>query len=278
MRIRRLLLASVAVVFALAGCRHKCQKLFDRDSYCPPPSIAGPRSPLLLPPTQVPTTPAPPASTPFPPPAVMPETSNFPPPAALPPKANGPDVLFPDPLPGGMSLRPGPAGTNVLGSPVKPSTPEPTKATPPAGLPGFTKVKDGLFAGGKPTLDGFDALKKSGFRTVIYLHAAGADTNAIKDMAATRHLTAVAIETTPETLADASREFQRLTSDTVNHPVYVFSDDPRPAGAVWYLYFRIIDAYGDDVARLRAKSLGLSEQGEEGQAFALAIQRVLETK
>ncbi|MCS6866615.1 MAG: hypothetical protein RMJ56_02800 [Gemmataceae bacterium] len=276
MRIRRFLLASVAVVFVLAGCRHKCQKLFDRDSCCPPLGGTGPRSPLLLPPTQVPTTPSSPAPAPFPPPALMPETSNFPPPAALPPKAHGPDVLLPDPLPGGMSLRPGPAGTNVLGSPVKPSTPEPTKAT--TGLPGYTKVKDGIFAGGKPTLDGFDTLKQAGFRTVIYLHGPGADTNAVKDMAATRHLTGFTIATTPETLAEASQQFQRLTTDKVNHPVYVFSDDPRRAGAVWYLYFRTVDAYGDDVARLRAKSLGLSEQGEEGQAFALAIQRILETK
>jgi hypothetical protein len=47
---------------------------------------------------------------------------------------------------------------------------------------------------------------------------------------------------------------------------------------VWYLHFRNADALGDDVARLRAKPLGLSEQGEEGKAFALAIQKVLASK
>ena len=50
------------------------------------------------------------------------------------------------------------------------------------------------------------------------------------------------------------------------------------AGAVWYLHFRTAEALGDDVARLRAKALGLSEAGDEGKAFAVAIQRVLETR
>ena len=64
----------------------------------------------------------------------------------------------------------------------------------------------------------------------------------------------------------------------LTRPAYVFADDAPRAGAVWYLHFRTADALGDDVARLRAKPLGLTEQGDEGRAFALAIQRVLETK
>ena len=278
---RMLLLTSVALLVAFTGCRHRCHKLRDRDDCCPP--AAGARSPILLPPAGVPTTPGPASPVP----SVQPGPSGFlPPPANVVPSVTppgngngGPQVLFPDPLPGSpSSARPAqPSGPSFLGGPVKP-TAEPPKAPTAAGLPGYTKVKDGLYAGGKPTLDGFDSLKAAGFRTVIYLHAAGADVSAVKDMASTRGLSFVAIETTPEALAEASKQFDRLVADRLTRPAYVFADDATRAGAVWYLHFRIAEALGDDVARLRAKALGLSEAGDEGKAFALAIQRVLETR
>ncbi|MCI0701539.1 MAG: hypothetical protein L0241_10695, partial [Planctomycetia bacterium] len=171
-----------------------------------------------------------------------------------------------------------PTKPGFLGPPAKAPTIEPAKAPVATGLPGYTKVKDGLFAGRKPTLDGFDSLKRVGFRTVIYLHSAGADVSAIKDMAATRDLAFITIETTPETLAEALTQFNRVTGEKANRPAYVFGEDDMRAGAVWYLHFRTADSLGDDVARVRAKALGLSEQGDEGRAFSLAIQRVLETK
>lgn len=269
MRRRMLLLASAALMIAFAGCRHRCGKLFHKDDCCPAPSGAGPggRNPILLPPAGVPTTPGGPG------PSVLPPgTSNFPPPA---PKGNGPEVLFPDPLPpGSSSSRPVLPGPGVLGGPVKPGTAEPPKAA--TGLPGYTKVKDGLFAGGKPALDGFDSLKTAGFRSVIFLHAPGADVAAVRDMASTRSLNLIAIETTPETLAAASKEFDRVAGDRLTRPAYVFADDPVRAGAVWYLHFRGAEAADPDAARLRAKSLGLTDQTEEGKAFWLAIQKVLE--
>ena len=79
-------------------------------------------------------------------------------------------------------------------------------------------------------------------------------------------------------LADASAEFNKATADRLNRPAYVFADQDVRAGAVWYLNLRTADALGDDVARLRARPLGLSDQGDEGRAFALAIQRILESK
>jgi protein tyrosine phosphatase (PTP) superfamily phosphohydrolase (DUF442 family) len=230
----------------------------------------------LLPPPGVPTTPGV-----SPVPSVAPGPSGFLPPGPVAPAPKtGPDVLFPDPLPGSpSSARPAqPAAPNWLGGPVKAQSAEPPKAPGTAGLPGYAKVKDGLFAGGKPTLDGFDSLKSAGFRSVIYLHAAGADVSAVKDMASTRGLNFVAIETTPETLAEASKQFDRVAGDRLTRPAYVFADDQTRAGAVWYLHFRTADALGDDVARLRAKALGLNEATDEGRAFALAIQRVLETR
>jgi hypothetical protein len=165
----------------------------------------------------------------------------------------------------------------VLSGPVKPATAEPPKAvTVGTGLRGFTKVQDGFYAGRKPAIDGYDALKTSGVRTVIYLHGPGADVAAVKDLATTRDLHFIAIETTPETLAEASKQFDRAVADRITRPAYVFADDDLRAGAVWYLHFRTVDAADPDVARLRAKALGLSEQGDEGKAFALAVQKVLE--
>ena len=71
-------------------------------------------------------------------------------------------------------------------------------------------------------------------------------------MAATRDLNFVAIETTPETLADASTEFNRVVADRLTRPAYVFADDSMRAGAVWYLHFRIAEAGDRDAARWRA--------------------------
>lgn len=279
---RRLLLASVAVVAALAGCRHHCHKWCHKKDDCCPPAAGS--SNILLPPAGVPAAPGP---APFPPPAnVAPGPSYFAPPpnvvpSPLPPRADSPNVLFPDPLPGNPSGRagqPNKAATNFLGAPVKPATAEPPKAAGPAAGVSATKVKDGLFAGGRPTLGGFDALKNAGFRSVIFLHGPGADVAAVKDMATTRDLNFIPIEATPETLAEASKQFDRAAADRLNRPAYVFADEPVRAGAVWYLHFRNAEALGDDVARLRARPLGLSERGEEGKTFALAIQKVLEGK
>jgi hypothetical protein len=270
MRRQLLLGASVAVLVAVAGCHHKCLK---KDDCCgnPPPPI-GMRGPATLPPPGVPTQPLP--AVPGPAPSVFPGPSGYLPPTT---DGSGPKVLFPDPLPGSSSSRPAqPYPPGVLGGPVKPTGTEPPKAMSiGTGLPGFTKVKDGLYAGRKPTIDGYDSLKHAAFRTVVYLHGAGADVAAVKDLASDRGLLLVAIETTPETLAEASKQFDRVVTDRQTRPAYVFADNDLRAGALWYLHFRAVDAADPDVARLKAKPLGLSEQGDEGKAFAIAIQNVL---
>lgn len=276
--LRKLLfVAAAAGLVGGAGCRHRCCHLNDPNNRPRPFLPEAPRNPALLPPVGVPTTPA----SPVPSVAPQPGSSNFPPPALdlppaapMPPKSGGPDVLFPEDPPGRSSGRVT-QPPSVLGAPVKPQTAEPPKAP---GLSGYTKVKDGLFAGRKPTLDGFDALKAAGFRAAVYLHSAGADVAAVRDVAATRGLTLHPIETTPETLGDAVTAFNRVAADRLNRPAYVFGEDDLRAGAVWYLHLRTVDAMNDDAARLRAKPLGLSDAGDEGRAFALAIQRVLETK
>src|SRR5262249_51617483 len=92
----------------------------------------------------------------------------------------------------------GPVPEPPLASPGGSPTPKATAA----GLPGFKVVKEGVASGRRPELDGFDTLKQNGYRTAVYLHGPGADTSAIRDLAEKKGLTFVAIETTPEKLAD----------------------------------------------------------------------------
>jgi protein tyrosine phosphatase (PTP) superfamily phosphohydrolase (DUF442 family) len=224
----------------------------------------------------VPTTPVPGGSTLIPGvgpgPAVDPRNSS-----PLSPGRPAPEVLLPDELPGGGSSRsstPGDPGFGVLGGPARPQP----AAAQPTGLVGFVKVKDGVASGRRPALEGFDALKQAGYRTVVYLHPAGADVSATRDVAEKRNLRFVAIGTTPENLADALAQFNATLSDRAARPVYVYDDDGVRAGALWYLHFRTVEVMNDDVARVRAKPLGLTDQTDEAKAFALATQRFLETR
>jgi protein tyrosine phosphatase (PTP) superfamily phosphohydrolase (DUF442 family) len=274
--IRHLLIAAAASgVLAAVGCR-QCCRLNDPARRPAPFRPPAPGSNILLPPTNVPTTPTPPpapggvdpllppvgpgASSGFPPPSLPPLSPAPKPPAGRPPQ----ELLLPEDPPGAGSARS-----------AAPTAEPPAAAT---GLPGLVQVKDGLASGRKPTLEGFDALKRAGYRTVIQLHPAGADVSAAKGVAEGRGLAFVAIEVTPENLADAVGRFNAAVGDKAGRPAYVFDDDGVRAGAVWYLHFRTADAMNDDAARVRARPLGLTDQGDEAKAFALATQRFLETR
>jgi len=272
-----LLIAFVSGMVVAAGCKHhKCGHCDACHDARPLPPGSG--NPYLLPPAGVPTTPGPGGSSVVPPVGPM-DLRNYPPPAK-------PEVLFPDPIPGGGSSRssfPGNPGYGVLGTPVNPQTTEPPVVGkgsdgPTTGLRGYVRVKESVASGRQPSLDGFDALKQAGFRTVIYLHPAGTDLSAVKAVASKRGLAFVAIETTPEKLAEAVEQFNAVVADRARQPIYVFDDDGVRTGAVWYLHFRTAEAMNDDAARVRARPLGLTEQGDEAKAFALATQRYLETR
>lgn len=277
---RRLLLVTAAsgLLFTV-GCKHRCC-LNDPQNRPAPFRPQAPNSPFLLPPAGVPTAPAP-----VPPPNVGPVPSVTPGPSNKPP----PEVLLPDPLPGSGSSRsfsPSNAGQGLLGGPTAPPpatrTEPPLTAAKPAetttGLPGYAKVEPGLATGRKPALDGFESLKRSGYRTVIYLHGVGADVSAAKDVAEARGLKFLAIETTPEKLPENVATFNAAVGEKATRPIYVFDDDGVRTGALWYLHFRTAAAMNDDAARVRARPLGFASQSDEAKAFGLAIQRYLETR
>jgi hypothetical protein len=276
--IRRSIVAAILFGLAFAaGCKHKCghHHFHHRDAKpcCPPGSAPAVGNPYLLPPAGVPTTPAPvPGPAVGVPPVGPMDLRNYSPPAK-------PEVLLPDPIPGtGSSRR---ALPGFLGRPVNPAAePQvaPRGSDAPTGLSGYTRVKQGLATGRKPSLDGFDALKQAGVRTVLYLHGAGADWSAAKEIADKRGLTFLAIETTPEKLSTAIEQFNATVADSARQPIYVFDDDGVRTGIVWYLHFRTADSLNDDAARVRARPLGLSDEGEEARAFAVAAQRYLESR
>jgi protein tyrosine phosphatase (PTP) superfamily phosphohydrolase (DUF442 family) len=166
--------------------------------------------------------------------------------------------------------------------PASPKAEPPIAAAKPAeavaSLPGLVKVAEGLASGRKPALEGFDALRKSGYRSVIYLHAPGTDVSAAREVAEARGLKFLAIEVAPETLDAGHARFSNAVGDKANRPIYVFDDDGMRAGTIWYARFRTIEAMNDDAARIRARPLGFPGSGPEADAFSLALQRLLETR
>lgn len=281
---RVLLLSAVAPVLVVgaAGCRHKCCR---SDEPVPRPYLPAPpggpfRGSGTIPPTNIPATP--PAVGP-----VIPGGGSLPPPADLSPPggSGGRETITPDPLPGGSSSR-SVVPPGLLGGPVQPlgQTAEPPRAgngvqqagaTVPAGLPDFVKVKDGVAAGGKPELGGYDTLKAQGYRAVVYLHGPTADVATVREVVEKKGFTFTAVEATPEKLTDALAAFDAAVGERAARPVYVFADAPARAGAVWYAHLRTVDLQSDEVAKIRARGLGLSEDGDEAKAFWVAVQQYL---
>ena len=262
--------AGAALVLGLAGCKHKCCR--QNASTVPRISPSLPPGPgTTTPPANVPITPG---ANSLPPPDVRPNTSNRP----------APEILLPDPIAPGTSSNKK-ANDGVLGGPVagpnvtleppvaakKPET-QPEMTTTTTGVPGFTSIGEGFAAGRKPTLDGFDSLKKDGFKTVIFLHGTGADVAAVRDVVEPRGFTLVAIETTPEKLSDAFEQVKKTTADKAARSVYLFDDDGSRAAAVLYLQFKTVDLESADVSRIRARSFGLADDSE----FWAAIKKHLE--
>ncbi|MBX9579878.1 MAG: hypothetical protein K2X87_06175 [Gemmataceae bacterium] len=285
---RVILLSAVApgLVLGAAGCRHKCCRSDDstaRPIYGTPPAGSFLNSPTgtRIPPPNVPATP--PALGP-----TIPGGNGLPPPADLSP-SGGRETITPDPLPPGGSSSRSVVPDNFLGGPVKPpsQTAEPplarngvqqaggTVPAGPAGLPDFVKVKDGVAAGGKPELGGFDTLKQQGYRSVVYLHGPAADVATTREVVEKKGFQFTAIEATPEKLADALTAFNAAVGERAAKPAYVFADAPARAGAVWYAHLRTVDLESDEVAKIRARPLGLTEQGDEARAFWVAVQQYL---
>ncbi len=224
-----------------------------------PPERSARKVPLDLPPSSVPSDPVLTVPTPnrtllLPDPLLQEPT-----PRSAPPKVDTPLGIFGDPI--------------IPGDAVESPKPAPTGIDSFAQVPGQDKVAGGR----KPSLEGLEALKTQGYKTVLYLHAPDADLTAARETVEKRGLTFAAIAVSPQTLADASKAFAAQLKDAAAKPLFVYDLDGIRAGSLWYIQFRTADLLGDEAARIRAGSLGLQdpEKSEEQQRFWIAIQDML---
>jgi hypothetical protein len=135
-----------------------------------------------------------------------------------------------------------------------------------------------VYAGRKPALEGFDALKSAGFKTIVYVHDADADVGPARELARQRGLAFIPVAIAPEHLAQAVSAFNAAVTNPDGRPMYVCDEDGVRAGVLWYIHFRTVDYLNDDVARVRASALGYTEDGPEAQRFAAAARNYLATR
>lgn len=144
-----------------------------------------------------------------------------------------------------------------------------------AGVPGYTVVRAGLAVARKPGVDGFRSLKSADYRTVIALHEPSEDVSTAQDLAEQAGLKFTSIAVSPETLGKAFDQFRAAVDDPAKLPLVTYDNDGVLTGSLWYLYFRVVDQYGDDAARIRAQPLGLQEGTARQTKYWLAIQEYL---
>ncbi len=299
-------------------CRRPLRdRLSDRLSDRNPPSLEAPIPPRVLPlesipPTGVPSTPGngafdprdpirrefrepeplpPPPREVYYPPANPRQDFPAPDPRVLgdpipPVERTEPKLLVPVPLPGAVPDRKEPS---LLPPPpterkdLPPALTEKPRATPPLDLPAFATALDRgpVTTSGKPELDGYEWLKKNGYKTVVYLHEPGAnDVTSARTLAEKKGLTFVAVPVSPETLPAAFATFEELVRDAKARPLHVFATSGNRAGSLWYLVYRQVEFLSADAARVRAGKLGLGDPADSAEAkqFWLAVSKVLSNR
>lgn len=148
----------------------------------------------------------------------------------------------------------------------------------PVGIPQFTAVKEGMATGLRPSLDeGLDWLQQQGYRSVLYVRRPGDPDNADRMQVEKRGLRFQTLEVSPNTLSNAVvDEFISTVSAGENRPIFVYDRDGTLTGGLWYVYFRRADNATDDVARVRAGSLGFREDRDDAhREMWSAVQKLL---
>jgi protein tyrosine phosphatase (PTP) superfamily phosphohydrolase (DUF442 family) len=188
--------------------------------------------------------------------------SHWQPAEARTPAKNPPRVLLAPPEP--VTDEPAPKKPNTSSPQEEGASPMLPSTSLPVGIPRFAHVKKGVATGLKPTLDdGFAWLKGNQYRTVVHLRLPGAPDDADRSAAEKRGLRYATLEVSPNALTkDNVDEFFKIVRDAQQHPVLVYDEDGTLAGGLWYLWFRLGEDAPDEVARIRARTLGLREDGE----------------
>jgi hypothetical protein len=171
-----------------------------------------------------------------------------------------------------------PAAKSETPRQLYPPTPEPPATSPlPVGIAGYDRARDNVSTGQRPTLEGLDWLQKSGVRTVVFLHLPGETVDADRQQVEKRGMNFVAIEINPRDLSrDSIERFLKVQTDHRTEKLFVYDLDGSLAGAMWYLSFRILDQDSEEVARIKASSLGQAETRDSARDAWQAARKYLE--
>lgn len=270
---------------ALAGC--KCCNRRPPPPDCPPSGYGS----TNIPPQSIPVGPPPPVAVPR---GVAPDIG------PTPGDPGSTELLLPQAPPSGKTrsdyprivpLNP-PSGA-ILGDPDFAQTPKatetpadtnpqlgpaPTDAKPipptdqPTGIDDFIRVKDGVSAGHRPTIEGLDWLKAKGYKTVVHVRRPQDNDETDRRQVERRDMKFVTLTVTPETLTQAwVDDFNKIIGDTSARPVFVYGQDPQTAAVAWYLHMRTAEFLTHDEARVRAKQLGLTDDKSDLFRAALKV-------
>jgi protein tyrosine phosphatase (PTP) superfamily phosphohydrolase (DUF442 family) len=275
------ILLVIGVSLSETGCRHSCGKRDNCSSTnrLPIGAIPIPNG-SNIPPSNIPPSSINEKRTPE---ILLPQNSNSP--SNFVPKrgSNGTRLFSPEisessetprsKMPTGPSAGPLPPSSDLFPPPPKSTSPF------PSGIADFSRVKENVTAGLKPNLDGIRWLKDNGYVTILRLRKpTEEDTDqALIERQGMKYVSLpVAPELVNQRLID---EFNSIVKSESNRPLFVYDKDGSIAGSMWYLHFRIAESFKDDEALLRARQLGLSEDGNADQrALWLAVQKYLSTK
>lgn len=179
-----------------------------------------------------------------------------------------------------IKATPDPAQKLPAQPPTKPKVTT-TEDPLPSGIAQFAVALPNVTAGLRPMLDGgLDWLQKKNYQTVLHLKRPGEDDSADRKQVEKRGLKYESLDVSPNTpLEPVLQQFAKIVADKSGRPLFVYDKDGSLAGALWYLYFRVVEEYPDDVARVRANALGLRMDGE-GPHYEMwiAVQKYLADK
>jgi protein tyrosine phosphatase (PTP) superfamily phosphohydrolase (DUF442 family) len=293
---------TAGVLVALAGCAHHHKCCSPRTSFrlpLPPgPCCNGGTTSAYAPGGSV-IVGAPSTPMPLPPPEPPPSYPNGVPPAMPPavgswqPGPNGvqPRVVESRPLPApdssGTRLLPPDQDGAKLSTPEVEETRKPILEKPqvpptdtgefPPDVPNFNPVYDKVSSGLRPFAGGFEWLKNRGYKTVLHLRGPGEDEAADRAEVERLGMKYLSLEVGPRTLnAELVKAFSKVVQEKDAQPLFVYDRKGLPAGALWYLHFRLTDNMPEAQARVKAMRLGLKEEttGDSADLW-LAINQIL---
>jgi hypothetical protein len=141
-----------------------------------------------------------------------------------------------------------------------------TSPSGPVGIRDFAAAIPGRVANGrKPTLEGLDWLKASGYKAVLFVRRPEVSDAGDRRQLEQRGLKFTSLDVEPAALSWLTVErFARTIGDPAAQPQFVYDTDGSLTGGLWYLYFRRYERLPHESAKLRAGRLGWGERLAEG--------------